>query len=77
MLHGREPMLVELTEAFPEMSFDVAGDLIAEEIGEEAAFTALQQLGVLPPAIGRRHARAATTLAPAPARDHPALDRNP
>jgi hypothetical protein len=30
------------------MSFDVAGDLIAEEIGEEAAFTALQQLGVLP-----------------------------
>ncbi len=48
MLHGREPMLVELTEAFPDMSFDVAGDLIAEEIGEEAAFTALQQLGVLP-----------------------------
>jgi predicted ester cyclase len=32
-LHGREPvkaMLEEFTDAFPDMSFDVVGDLIAE-----------------------------------------------
>jgi predicted ester cyclase len=112
-LHGPEPvkaMLVEFTEAFPDMSFDVVGDLIgegdyvvgrwegggthtgpafsalpvgslpansgkkihftgttvyrvidgkiAEEIGEEGALTALQQLGVVPGPSRQRWAAA-------------------
>lgn len=66
-LHGREPvkkMIVDFVEAFPDISFDVIGDLIAEgdyvvgrwEGGGTHTGPAFSDLpvGSLPPATGRQ-----------------------
>jgi predicted ester cyclase len=74
-LHGREPVkqtILELREAFPDMSFDVVGDLIAE--GEYVvgrwkgggthtgpAFSKLP-LGTLQAASGKRISFSGTTI---------------